>query len=900
MKIFLTILFLILLWSSSFAQVQIKSINDFSGGLVTGLSNSLMKDNMALVLDNWDIVADANNPLGALKRRKGKTFFAPDSTNGTRSIVALFPWYGGLDKKLFVLREKFKYDGNDTDSSYVITVCENGLNATGPICTTRVMDMVAPGDRRNSIYNYNTKSAHTTQNFALATMQSELLLYHADSNVILFNRPLGPGQPRAVPYNGSPASTSVTGKNIIYKYVYDSSGTHSNLSIGSFPITVKDDHVIISAMSGTADNTERSEMVLYRSVNGSPFYAIDSFANPGLQGVTYFDTNDVSTIAAAGDSTTYRWGDNERNIAALVTPPGGLELDYDTLTGTLFQLWFPRAQDTTTSPNDKDSVYLGYSFQFVDLNGKKSLPSPVTWVFATYIDSTNHTFFAAADNRASTTITSIPVGNPKHLRKDILRVQSYPFSEETKVLYSHNAQMLNRVYKIAELSPELTTFRDTISSNTIRLAMLGFSTTKADAKRKDVVEMIYQYGPDSTVESAWEFFSDAQEEFSAMEWTSINDTVLERFWTFGEFTDSAFWVLDSLIPFQPSDIAWHGSRLYAVGDWNNLSRIYYTDFGEPQVWPSDKFIELGSAKGDWFNSLLSISNDRLIMGRQNSVQVLSGLSFFQYRVDNLFSGVGTSAPRSLLSLRGQSMFTHRTGVWATGGAEPISSVLAGTIDSAGSALTYSVSREVNGELWVTMDVTNSGANHKTYIYSPSPVPHWRSYDFPFDDIVEFEYDGEGSASVMDYSSGQYVMASNDTLWRWSYRPPLSGEDSLDLLGLFESIEISTADTIEAIYQSKYFFDNDVREKILWVDIDGAGMADSLTLMFYKNTGSGGPGTLFKTIFKPVDFTDTKRDRFIVNEICENFSVKIVNNTRNAAVIQGYDIGFIPWDGGKLK
>ncbi len=109
-------------------------------------------------------------------------------------------------------------------------------------------------------------------------------------------------------------------------------------------------------------------------------------------------------------------------------------------------------------------------------------------------------------------------------------------------------------------------------------------------------------------------------------------------------------------------------RLFSIGTDANPSRLFFSDFLDPEVFQPASFIDFDPDDGFEINAS-TVFGDDLILFKDNAIWKLSGrtpASFATYRIDNLR---GCVAPRGIAQLRGQLMFMDRdTGIWAFDGA----------------------------------------------------------------------------------------------------------------------------------------------------------------------------------------------------------------------------------------
>lgn len=801
---------LVLLGVRTSAEVQELAVRDFRGGLVNSVANSVMQDNQAYVLENFDI-----NKWGELTPRPGLKLVSGDTVK--YDIQALIPLFGVQNrKKLLEVRTQKNSQGNDTASQWidVLTICDQG---TG-VCTTITYNGLYDLSRTPASY-YNVDYSTLSSNVILSQTQSELLIFNDSASYAYPARPLGPGQPKAIAMDGG---GSVSG-SFSYKYLYlnkDVPIDTSNLSAPSWEVTVRNGKVLITNLWADAEGTADT-IWLYRSSNGGPYQRVARF--PVSQ--TFF----VDTIATtnAGDTLAYPWGPRRRCESDGATPCSGFQEKlapgsvYVTSVDTCTTAYFGVGdRDTSSVMVQSGCTYLQWAVVFEDINGHKSYMSPAA---CTKIGT-----FPNWKYKASLTL---PVPKDSGIvKKYLIRMTAgYP---------SPNNYWWSNWYKVAELSPGQTTFVDSVDQFVIRAAPYG--------------------------EYCENFYSETQ---VALYWggsTTIYQTVKVDTIR-GDLPETDCYDDDSTITFKPSSAVSHGSRVYAVGDFRNPHRIYYSKFGYPTVWPVDKFLVIPSDDGDWPVKLLSYGNDALLIFRQNSIAELSGLSFYQYQVRPVAAGIGLTAPRSLSYSSFGTFFAHTSGIYQY---PNLSSPLTIPVDSSFDSMNVvgSIGKIVNGEYWFS-DGT------KTLIYSQNPAPHWKCYSFGVSDAVPFDVD----TTSVDYQGEKWlIVGPNDSLYGW----------------LYDTTSTDAGANVSCKYRSKFFFDNNQREKIAYIDLFGSGVADTFTINIWADST-----TIRKTVKVLPNFQDQKGDRVIINEICEQAAIEIITRKR-PFTLEGYNIGWIPWDGGK--
>ncbi len=713
--IWLFVLLVLSLSVSGKAEIRELEVRDFYGGLVTGLTNARLKNNMSLILENYDID-------GGLRRRRGMSVHYPDAGSGYE-VDGLVVYYGPNGKQMFLRRRPASYP---IDSAAVarLQLCDD-VAAT---CTNTVGPSVYQSFRsRYQPFNYD----YTTFNdrLLLAATKSEMVLWDGDS--LMLARPRAPGQPLAVAIDSN--------GNVHGRWTYSVMADHENgkddtslFSTPSWEVSVTNGKVFLSLPPRA--NAHVSSHTILRSRHDWDYYKTVFKYTPSANYGYYVDNIADGSLVTLG--TQFSWGVriggqlhydandslNSNMPFDSLAPPGGIALD--TLpVGTADSSIITGAGATT-----HQRTFFLYSIVFIDSAGRESLPSAATPFVA-----------------------SVP-GAPDTTKGWAMQLTSLPSPTEANIV---GKKILRRMY--AQFS--------------------GSQPDDSVWTRWIVVDSI---APDSPS------YVDTTNYLNGTTWcTAVDEHASFNLAT--TLTPGNMCYDDSTIKFQPADIEYHGSRLYGIGDPAHLNYLYYSTFGRPTTWPPDKFLSLPSKRGDWFVGLLSISNNQLLMFRQNSVMALSGLSFFQYQLDEVARGVGLTARRSLVQKRGVVYFAHQTGMYKLGGEFPLSLVIQPTVDSIGERIQRSVAAIVDEEVWWSVAVEGE-RNDRTLIYSETPTPYWRQYDFAFDAIVAFDYD----TSQVDYRVDKYIIATdNDSLWRWGY----NDADTLDGI-----------EPIIATYQSKYFFE----------------------------------------------------------------------------------------------
>ncbi len=179
---------LLVLAPDLFSQgILYKEVNNFNGGLVNSLDNALMRDNQLSIFVNYDL--DKN---GDLVRRNGRTLHYIDPHSG-HPMIALFPFYRGNSKSLLTIRKLDAYYGDDRDSLYVLTICDDAEET----CTTVVYSSYMPFDRFVPA-RFNVTRTTMNQGLVIAATQSEAIVFDSLRAIPFRPRPGSRGTARSM------------------------------------------------------------------------------------------------------------------------------------------------------------------------------------------------------------------------------------------------------------------------------------------------------------------------------------------------------------------------------------------------------------------------------------------------------------------------------------------------------------------------------------------------------------------------------------------------------------------------------------------------------------------------------------------------------------------------------
>lgn len=812
----------------TFGYAEVKSVRDFSGGMVNGYSNAVMQDNMAALLSNYDIVG------GSLVRRNGMGFLYADT--GAPRIEAIFPYTHYRLKDLFLLRPTGLAYEDDSISAATQELVQ--YSPTAHDAESIWLRLYATLSHYSS-WPWATDWTHIFHRLFVARSYSDLA-YVTDS-IAAPARPLTAGQPKVYTLNGG---GNLHGR-YIYKYNFidyttaDTTMRYSVLSPPSFEVEVENGSIFVEM--DTAVLANQDSILLWRR----PLNSTDSTIKAAGGDTAYFQV-------ACFDAKTQYWLDT--------LPDSLLTTSLAPTSGNMFLGWYKYNSEGggATSPHyTRLRPPGGFATSRQGGGLLDSCPcdsARYCWVgyVLTFVDSLGRHSYSTA-----------MIGDSINMDGDKMQDSSIGF--------------------LLDSLPALP--QDGISTIEVwrRLACRYYDTDSLSLCGDNKSTAWYRVGTMTPAEYAVGYFLD----------TAILDTTDSD--CIPDCSGSASWDYikvpenrcpdDSLIPFRPSIIEYHADRLWAAGNPQYPDYLYYSKIGYPTTFASDYFVRVASQDGDGITGLLSIADvdyydnalpaDQLVIFKRNSVWAIAGFTFSDYRLSQLMNGVGLVADKGYCKNNLGVFFVGSDGMYQLGQPRPLSEAIQETVDSVGAYISRSVLRSVGDEIWWSVAVGDT-VNNRTLVWAQKPTPHWTSYSFAMRDAIAYDTTQTWTSWTTDRS---LILTETDTVFQWNY----SDADTLD-----------GATKIQAKYQSKFFFDDPVREKIMWIDLWGMGTVDTLRLVLSMNDGDQ-KDTVY---VKPV-FTDQDRDRVAINKICENFSLRIedykgVGNYR----ITGYDIGYMVWDDGK--
>lgn len=864
----LVIIGLILCCLTAQAEIRRLVIDDFSGG-INQAAPSQVAHNQCYDMVNFDIT-----PQGALSPRRGFDFLtlAKDSLVGN-SVYALIPYNYIGNKHLLIQRTA--NSGTDWADSNTMTYTMVRYGAEDSVL-----------DQYNAIrYSGRPHTGVSTLNWSgktwIASYGSEMMIF--DGEKMYPARPLGPSQPSTVAIDNSGHATTLTGKQIRYRYSVPAGGgsTETNLSIPSFPIEVYDGAVYVNGFGSTKR--------LYRSIDGGDYNFLAAVSSP------YLDTTQSSSY-----SPRWPYGRRERcfsddvnescSCLTLGSKPVGAptvalvgaaaDSGYgiawpDTGNGGVGTLW--------GKPSQKN---MAYTVVFVDTLGRRSYMGPP---YCVSYDQCNASTCTGYNNGGSSKMS----------------LTAIPLAPDTNIIVK---RIILRSFARA--------CRDTIPGLQIAPYSGGpcpgpdgdFDPIGCrDAGNWYMVDTLYDDTATTYTDSMPACSIHTDDRLYCEEWEPYFTGGLYEYLTQEDATadNPAANCLDSVIQFKPTAIIQRGAQAYAIGDPRNPNRIYMSTFYDPDVewtpstWPLDKYIEVFPNGDDWFVALAVLGDD-IYAFRQNSIVKISGLEFWSWQVETISAQVGAIAPQSVVATLTHIYFAGNSGIYVTNGGEPIK--ISTPIDSiwtrhtrkghwmadgtwAADTRRFAIGGMVKGEYWL-----QTHTDYKVLVFNED-LGSWRTYDINCKIIRDYGAD----TTELDWVYAEPIIVINDSLFQ---QHPHDELDHFDTAGVCS-------------YTSRVLFDGPERVKIHYVDIQGRGLLDSILIYGYREQGhvidtawSGKDSLVWGGT---IDMAPSERVRFIIDKIVPAYQFKMECYPRKLSALNSHNwaitsivIGWQPWDEGRPR
>lgn len=202
----------------------------------------------------------------------------------------------------------------------------------------------------------------------------------------------------------------------------------------------------------------------------------------------------------------------------------------------------------------------------------------------------------------------------------------------------------------------------------------------------------------------------------------------------------------------------HKNRLYIAGDPSNPSRLYMSDIGNPESFPSLNFIDIDTNDGDVITGIAE-HLDSLVIFKERGIQVLRGTGPQNYTLVDSHQSHGTVSHWSIAQVMNQLFYLSRDGVYAFDGksihlmSDDIRGSVLGLNNNAAwnqQFLVNACGSEYKNKYWLSVTEGNGQTtNNRTYVYD---ITHkaWTRYDLSISCFSLFQ---SATSATYDLYSG---------------------------------------------------------------------------------------------------------------------------------------------------
>jgi len=346
---------------------------------------------------------------------------------------------------------------------------------------------------------------------------------------------------------------------------------------------------------------------------------------------------------------------------------------------------------------------------------------------------------------------------------------------------------------------------------------------------------------------------------------------------------------DSAIRFTPAAMTKFGQRLFAIGGVSDPNRLYYSMAASPLAprqlfkWPLTYFLDFEEGDGDRFVNMVSLENALLLFKNDKTI-MFRGFRFADFAANTVFDKIGASAPRSVAKWNQEVSFAHYDGVYTItsgGSTRLLSAPIQDQIDSLGyDAMKRGVGMYVNGDYWLSLPANASDSyNSITWIWNRE-ANAWYEYNFGFESGVEFNY----LRDLLESPSSHYIFGGrDDKLYEYNYSDTAYYDNK------------SPDSAYTSLFQTKFFLEGQRgKKKIRYIDIEGGGGVDSLSITVLKDNGYVTFDTVGTYVLQ-TNFTANPTERLELDAIVKNVSFIVTDFADTAScIIKGLRIGYVPW------
>lgn len=184
-------------------------------------------------------------------------------------------------------------------------------------------------------------------------------------------------------------------------------------------------------------------------------------------------------------------------------------------------------------------------------------------------------------------------------------------------------------------------------------------------------------------------------------------------------------------------VAFHKSRYFIGGSKENPTRLWFSDVGDYTSWPELNYIEVGQEDGEAIEDI-AVFNNAILIGKQNSLWVLTGSGADSYVLTKLLSG-GAAPGRSLCTTPYGALVAARDAVYfvTSESVETVSTAIEKTygmsgfymstayadgvayVNDPGSGTTWCLNMKTGS--WWTEEVADSGEAPSSLFFTDSTL-----------------------------------------------------------------------------------------------------------------------------------------------------------------------------------
>lgn len=857
------------------------TIMGFQDGIVTSVGNDGASLNSAREIVNY-------------KFHKGKYLAGPrlpvrlwntldTSTSKDDRIDAIFGYYKGTTKELLTI----KRDKNTFAQPGLYQILK--LN-NGGLPVSELLQVAYNSSANAGSFAFGWNTVHEDSILYIANRNMPLNIY--DGNKIYPARPLGPGQPFAVPI-GTGSMSGTYKYKYLYVFLLDTGGGNfpywkTNFSSPSFPVYPNNENVYIEGLLGPLD-TVKFAVLLYRTkTDGDTYYVVDTIRG----GVQYY--TDTLTDAQLGDTANFTWGGGNHNAGIGLSQDRTLSsnpiyllgtdiLEDSTKVDSLFPpgapFGFLNRGPATVGGNvlripNHYMDYIAYQVVFVDSNGFNSYPSPPCFVKDTVYSLSS----GITDSLISVSLYNLPLPAQNSNVKYRLLLRRQQSERTYKGVTPSSKQWIkwpgdrdNSVWEHIDKIVILDTL-DLITSYSAGSPYID--SVHIDSLLRGKYPAYKGYS-DTALDTIEIVASDSSVRYD-------DDTTL--------YLPEMLTVNDSSITFNPGDLALFNGKLYATSDPGGLNDVFYSQTGGigakiigQMRWPASHLLQFPTGDGAGFIGIESVENGLYLL-KQNSLRSLRGPRFLDYQATQVFDNRGAMAPNATTVSNRTLLFLDERGLLAldlgASSLTPLSTQIQDQFDSLGyNRMKRAVLADLNDLLLLSVPAAanDSVVNNKVFVYDLL-TQAWLTYDFGFQSWVQ--YDTE--RALGEWRTDRYIFGTDyNRLLKFGY----DETDTTD----YDTTTIATK------VETKFLFDDVPGHKeIYYIDLIGEGKMDSCKITLLKDLNVNLYDTA-KTVYQAIDFTVKPRQRVLFNEPVVSAAFRIESFRGNHHILKGYTIGWKPKD-----